>query len=150
MSRRSFGIVATIAASTALLSSCAWASPIQTQESYAASDGIRVALGEDEKVRVENLFVLTSAAGETAQVFGALVNDTKDEVTIGLSVADLTEEFDLDAGQVLHLNDELDTFTDDTAEPGATIPITLTFQGSFTGDVPVLDGTIPPYDEYLP
>ena len=66
------------------------------------------------------------------------------------AVAGVDGEFELEPGQVVHLNDELDTFTSDEAVPGATIPVALSFQGTITRDAPVLDGTIPPYDEYLP
>lgn len=131
------------------LSSCAWASPDSTNISYAPSDGIRVELNDAGTVRVENLMVLTAGEGEDAQLFGAVVNDTSEPVTVTIEAAGAKNEIDADPASVVRLEEETDTFTGDVP-PGATTVITLTHMGAFTAHAPVLDGTIPPYDQYLP
>ncbi|HZK04642.1 MAG TPA: hypothetical protein VFC82_02205 [Actinomycetaceae bacterium] len=142
--------LAAVAATLALLSSCAWASPIRTQEKYAASDGVRVTLDDDGTVRVENLMVLTEAEGADAQLFGTIVNDTTGPVTIGVEIGGSEAEFDIGAASVTRLEDQTGPFSHEGAVPGATIEVEFSYRGITSRAVPVLDGTLDPYSEYLP
>lgn len=130
-----------------LLSSCAWGGPLQTQQLYAPSDGVRFELGED--VRAENLFVLSEGGGAAAQLMGALVNNSGAAVTVGIGIEGTTLEVVVPAQGVAQLH-ELDPLPSFRPLPGQTAGITLTHRGTISGTVPVLDGTLPPYDEYLP
>ncbi|HHW84568.1 MAG TPA: hypothetical protein GX743_12305, partial [Actinomycetales bacterium] len=133
------------------LTSCAWASPTQTDKMYAASDGTRVSLVDGDAVRVENIMVLTEAEGSPARLFGAVVNDTNDPANVTVTVdGDFSVDLEVDAKSVVRLEEEADVFGNSPAAPGATVPVTFDYQGSVTRDVPVLDGTLEPYDQFLP
>ena len=146
MSRRNGirSIAMAVAAAAALsLSSGAWASPTQTDKMYAASDGIRVSLVEGDALRVENLMLLTAGEGEAAQLFGALVNDTSEDASITLAVADAaTTTIEVEAGGVARLEEETEVIDASPAAPGATVPVVITYQGATTHAAPVLDGTL--------
>ena len=142
--------MAAAAAAALILSSCAWASPTRTNEAYAPSDGVRVSLVDGDEVRVENVMLLTEAEGSPAQLFGAVVNDTPEAVTVGVSVGGSQSTIEVDANGVARLEEETDVIESSPAAPGSTSPVTFEFRGAQTRDVPVLDGTLSPYDEYLP
>lgn len=130
-----------------LLGSCAWASPIQTQQLYAPSDGARFDLAAD--VRVENMFVLSEGAGEPAQLMGVVVNDTSRPVTVTIDIEGSSEDVRVPARELANLRDQapLPSFE---PLPGQAVEVSLTWSGTVKGTIPVLDGTIPPYDEYMP
>lgn len=142
--------LAAVAVSALLVSSCAWASPIQTQELYAPSDGVRIVLDEDEKLRIENFFVLTAEEGAPALPFGTLINDSGDDATVSISLGGTDAEVDVEAGTEVRLDEEMEPFTSEDAIPGATLEATVNYKGAVTRSVPVLDGTLEPYDQYLP
>lgn len=130
-----------------LLGGCGFASPIQTQQTYAASDGVRVQLSDD--VRIENLLLLTAAEGEPGRLLGAVVNGSGDDATVSIDVGGEVTEVHVAAGQTANLADE-EPLAAVGAAPGATIEVSIEFAGTTVRAIPVLDGTIPPYDEYLP
>lgn len=148
MPRTRAAILAASAAAALLLSGCGFASPIRTLQTYSASDGVRVELADG--VRVENLMVLTEAEGEAGQLLGAVVNPTEDDARVRIAVSGSATEVRVPAGDVVNLVDEADVVAAVAAPPGATIEASIEFRGTTTARIPVLDGTIPPYDEYLP
>lgn len=129
-------------------------SPITTLNSYAPSDGVRGDLGT--QLRVENLMILTAAEGAEGTVLGGLVNETTSPADVTLVVgSDATgHQVDVPGGESLLLGPEHHevTLSAVPAPPGATVSVQVSTpeSGSLTLDVPVLDGTIPPYDEYVP
>ncbi|MDO5496122.1 MAG: hypothetical protein Q4G64_10435 [bacterium] len=143
-------LLASAAAGALALSSCAWASPTQTDKMYAASDGARVSLSDGDAVRVENIMLLTEAEGSAAQLFGAVVNDTPQAITLGIDVEGASTSLEVDANSVVRLEEEIDPIGASSVAPGASLPVTFNYQGTTTRDVPVLDGTLEPYDQYLP
>jgi len=132
---------------------CSTASPITTQRSYAPSDGVRVQLSDG--VSAENLMVLTRGEGKEGLLLGGVVNRSTSGPTVTVTIK-------LDGGSVYTFNlgpkgnvnfsdeDLMPTSVD--APPGATLPATVSASnaGSQDVDIPVLDGTIPPYSDYLP
>lgn len=145
MPRRAARLGALAAAAALSLSACGWASPIRTQDRYAPSDGVRLDLADG--VRVENLLVLTGGNFEDGWVLGSVANDRNDEVTVTVEVAGAQDEVRVGPGtaeQVAFAVGSLD-------EPaGAMTSATLTFEGTATRDIPVLDGELSPYDEAEP
>lgn len=139
------------AAAAALLASCATTMPIQTAEPYAASDGYRVEVAAD--VRGENIMVLTDSQGGEGQVLGALVNDTYEDITMSLAIADGGVTVPVPArSQVLLGVDELVVIPSVPAAPGSLVDARIegSGHGSVVRSVPVLDGTLPQYADSVP
>lgn len=141
------------------LSAC---SPVHTLDIFDPSDGVRAVLGDD--VKATNLLVLTEAEGAPGTLVGSLTNTTLGELEVTVTVGDADPiVVDLDAGHTAYLtprNPEFDgtSFAFDAqvsavaAAPGATVLVSVATPsgGSVDVQVPVLDGTLEPYDEYLP
>ncbi|WP_175477203.1 hypothetical protein [Ruania alba] len=151
-SPRRLAAVLAVAATTALgLGAC---SPITTMQTYAASDGVRGDLGES--IRVENIMVLSSSEGAAGTLLGAVVNRGSEDTEVTLTVDGVSGGVPLsvEAGTTLLLSPEHEDVTLPTVPvpPGAVLAVQVSAPeaGSLTLDVPVLNGDIPPYDEYLP
>lgn len=143
--------VALGAAAAALLAGCAMMTPIQTAQPYAASDGFRVELATG--VRAENLMVLTADEGAEGEVHGSLVNDTFEDLTMTLAIGEGGISLEVPArSQVLLGVEELVVVPAVPAAPGGTVEARLeaSGHGSITRQVPVLDGTLPQYADYIP
>ncbi len=150
MTRRALGIAAT-AALALTMSGCAFTSPISSQLDYAPSDGARVVLSPDNSdVRVENVMILTAAEGEPAQVFGIIANDTGEDATVTVAIEGESAEVDVPARGFTDLSAELSPYEGLNLIPGATAEAAFTYRGTVTHSIPILDGTLAPYDQYLP
>lgn len=142
---------AAVLGASALVASCSFMTPIQTTELYNAGDGVRVEVSE--RVRVENLMVLTAEEGGEGQVLGALVNDTSDEVTIGLTIADGGIEIAVPAGESVLLGpEELVVIPAVPTAPGGLAEgfVRASGHGTVSAAVPVLDSTLPQYADHVP
>ncbi|QOR71421.1 hypothetical protein IM660_03735 [Ruania alkalisoli] len=145
----------TLAAATAVgVGAC---SPITTMQSYAPSDGVQGELeGGDVRVLVENLMVLSAEEGAPGTVLGALVNRGAEAVEVTLSNAEVTGGIQLtveaDSTLLLSPDHEDVVFPAVPVPPGAVLELQVSTEqtGSITLPVPVLNGDIPPYGEYLP
>lgn len=156
---RRFGAIVLSAGLITGLGAC---SPIQTHIPYDPSDGVQVELSNS--VKATNLLVLTRAEGEAGTLVGSLTNLTESaaEVTVQVGAADPIE-VSLEAGVTAYLTPKLTEYEAgmifvearvsavDSA-PGSTIPVTITTpaDGTTNIQVPVLDGTLEPYADYLP
>lgn len=143
--------VAALAVGPLALAGCSVASPITTQGPYAASDGARVQVTDN--VAVENLMVLTEGEGEEGHVLGAVVNRSEQDVEVMLTLGEGegTIPVGVAAGETVNFTDAGITIDAVGVPPGAVLDSTVAADGTgeITVAVPVLDGTIPPYDEYL-
>lgn len=136
----------------ALLAGCSVMTPIQTAELYAAGDGVRAEVG-DSGVRVENLMVLAEEEGAEGAVYGALVNDTTEELTIGVTIGVGGIELPVAAGESVLLGvDEEVVIPAVSVAPGGVVEATLRAEGhgAVPITVPVLDGTLPQYADLVP
>ncbi|WP_043499256.1 hypothetical protein [Georgenia sp. SUBG003] len=145
-------LVATIAlGGTLTLAGCSVASPITTAKPYAPSDGIRVAVTDE--VSVENLMILTDGEGEEGHLLGAVVNRSGERVEVSFSFEGGGSSVPVRVGAGEHVNftEAGITVPGVDAAPGATVATTVSepAAGGTDVQVPVLDGTIPPYDEFL-
>jgi hypothetical protein len=137
------------------LTACSVTNPMTTKNDYAASDGVRVDLGE---ATVINLLVLTAAEGEPGTVLGAVANHGRERVTVTVALAaDAAQDtsFDVAGGGTVVIGPERDETLDldsTPAAPGTLIELTLTSDrgGSTTVQVPVLDGTLSQYADLVP
>ena len=150
--RRSLRLaIPVIVASAVAVSAC---SPLTTDIAYSPSDGIRVDLTNE--VRALNLLIVSADEGEPGTLLGGAANDSDKPVEITIA-PEGTDPIDvpLEAGETVYFsvdNGFEAQFGTIDAAPGATIPVTVS---SSTGDsqtveVPVLNGLLPEYEDYLP
>ena len=148
MTRKIASRIAALAATAALLSACGASSPIQTAENYAPSDGVRIEFSNG--VRFENFFLLTASEGEPIRLMGSIVNASSSPTEVTIDVGGTVQTHTVAANSVLSLQSDGAIIQGVDALRGTNLPVTLTSGGATTYDVPVLDGTLPPYDEFLP
>ncbi|WP_369369953.1 hypothetical protein AB1046_14200 [Promicromonospora sp. Populi] len=151
---RTIAVAAVSAAGALLLAACA---PTTTTLTYDPSDGVGVSvLGEEQTdLRGINLMVISAAEGEAGNVLGALANETADDVSFTLEAPGASPvTVAVPAGGTVYLGTEtgqavqLDTVD---AAPGEYVTATLTVGAdSRDFELPVLDGTLPEYADYLP
>ncbi|CAM3602361.1 hypothetical protein OCAE111667_17555 [Occultella aeris] len=154
MARNTRRLVASLLMAATAAAGVSACSPIVTQYGTSPSDGVQVEVGT--QIRGENLLILTRAEGAEGVLIGAVVNRWGSPTTVNLTVGESAEaaSVDVDGNSTVLLNPdaELVTIAAVEAAPGATIDVTVSSpeQGSVTVAVPVLDGTLAPYDEFLP
>ncbi|KAA9085357.1 DNA modification methylase [Microbacterium radiodurans] len=149
-------IVASIAVGAALTlgaTGCSMISPQATTIDYSASDGVNVP--PSGPLAIRNAMVITDESGTAGNFLASIVNDTDEAQTLVLGVAGASETVRVPARQQLLLGvdgNEPILFEDLDTTAGATLP--MSFQsGDGEGvriDVPVLDGGLPYYTEYVP
>jgi hypothetical protein len=145
------GVIAAGAAAGALfLAACA---PTTTNLEYAPSDGARVEISDE--LLGHNLLVVSEGDGAQGAVVGALSNRSGEDVTF---VLEAEGAFPVDvpvaAGQTVYLgtDDGFEALLDTVSvAPGGDLESSLT-AGDTTEEffLPVLDGTLPEYADYLP
>lgn len=148
MTRKIAPAFVALIAAMALLSGCGAASPIQTAEIYSPSDGVRVEFSNG--VRLENFFLLTAESGAAVRPMGAIVNTSQNDAEVTIDIEGVVTIYSAEADSVLNLETDGVVLDGLSLTPGTNTPVTITSGGLITYDIPVLDGTIPPYDEYLP
>lgn len=131
-------------------------SPVTTQLPYAPSDGARAVLGD--QLTVENLLILTAAEGDPALIVGGLTNRSTSTIEVTLSFGDAATDVQVQvpASDTVLLNpanpDGETVVVDPTpGAPGTNVQVTIATAsaGSTSVAVPVLDGTLAPYDQWL-
>ncbi|GAA4719060.1 hypothetical protein GCM10023216_04480 [Isoptericola chiayiensis] len=140
-----------VAASALLLGACA---PVTTALNYSPSDGSRVDLDE-AGARGLNLMVLAESEGATGEVYGALTNDSADDLDITLTptgASPVTIPVAAHDTVYLGVEDGVQILLDDVEViPGANLGATLEAGGeSESFFLPVFDATLPEYAEYVP
>lgn len=143
--------VAGAVAGALLLGACA---PITTQMAYAPSDGVRVDF-EDADVRGLNLLVVSAAEGEQGAVLGALANKTAEDVEFILTTPGAGPvNIAVPANDTVYLGTEdgVDVMLGTIATiPGGYLDATLSAAGATEEfALPVFDGTLPEYADYVP
>lgn len=140
-----------IVTSALAVSAC---SPITTDIAYSPSDGIRINLTNE--VRALNLIIISEAEGEPGTLLGGLANDSDKPVEITIA-PEGTDPIDipLEAGETVYLsvdNGVEAQFANVEAPPGATIAVTVSSSAgeSKTEQIPVLNGALEEYKDYLP
>jgi len=142
-----------VGALTLALAGCSSTNAIQTDRPYAPGDGVRVTLGD---VRAENLLVVGTAQGEPGALSGALANDGGEDVDVTVGIGGEDTRLTVPArGAVLigtgsSTGESVEVGAVD-APPGSFTTVSLTVGGArpYAVDVPVVDGTVPPFDSVL-
>lgn len=143
-------VAASAAAGVLLLAACA---PATTMLPYAPSDGVRVNVTDE--LRGLNLMVVSEGDGAPGNLLGALSNNTSEDVVFTLAAEGAgTLSLPVAANDTVYLGTEdgVEALLEAVVvEPGADLEASLT-AGNVSSDffLPVLDGTLPEYAEYLP
>lgn len=137
---------------TVALAGCSATNAITTDRNYDPSDGLGIVLGE---VELTNVLVLTAAEGEAGTVLGAATNRGTNPVDLSIGLGDGADTVvALPAGGTVTLGPDAETVGLESvpAPPGALVTLYLETAagGSVTLDVPVLDGTLPEYEDLVP
>jgi hypothetical protein len=135
----------------AALTGCSATNPITTQDSYAASDGVQVEIGD---VQGENLLLVAAEADAPGALQGALTNFGDDTVTVSISTDGDAEQIRVRAGETVLIGgtEGEDVVLSTPDAPGALTTLTLSSGPGGTQEVrvPVLDGTLPEYADLVP
>jgi hypothetical protein len=152
--RARIGATALLVAAATALVGCA-GNPPQTQLEYDPSDGLSVRVGD---VHLLNLIVLTED-GEDGNLIGAAVNRSEDDIDLVIQYESDGERTDvtveLPADSTLHLGSGEDgqlLLPGIGVDPGELVSLYFQY-GDEQGkqkSIPVLDGSLPEYSDYLP
>ena len=145
---------ATIAVLT--LTGCGFSTPIATMKPYDPSDGVGADIGD---LALRNVLLIANDNSEATLIM-TVVNRADDDIVLNLQYGDadvrVTESVTLAGGNSrTNVGDEPGTtvvVSDPTMTLGALFPIYFEY-GSVPGEVvlvPVLDGTLPEYELYVP
>lgn len=144
---------AAVALAVLALSACSAINPITTKKEYQASDGVNIEIGDAGEAL--NLLVVTTAKDAPAVLTGSIHNAGSDSLEVRVSI-DGTNVTTVDvpaAGTVQLGTSDGQTLVQGTATaaPGglATVALGTDVDGALTVDVPVVDGTIPPYQDIV-
>ena len=120
-----------------------------TTRHYSASDGIVTSVGP---VNVRNMLIVAEDADGAGRVLGTVVNTSDSPVQLSLTAASANTSVTIPADGQIKFEDEKHSTTLDPAggDPGALVPVTLKVNSTSSEvNVPVLDGSLPEYSQYL-
>lgn len=146
---------ALLAASALVTAGCSATGPTATETVDPPSHGLPVDISE--RAGLVNLMVLTAAEGGTGAVYGAAWNDNTDpvEITVALPDGTVLARVTVPALGTVTLGatqEEQIRVPDVPVPPGAVMELVVSTErgGRVVAPVPVLDGTLPPYDQLVP
>lgn len=149
-------LAASIAVGAALTlgaTGCSMLAPQATTIEYSASDGVNVP--ESGPLAVRNAMVITNEDGNEGNFLAAIVNNTDEDQVLVFGYGEASDTIEVPARDVVSLGvngEEPILLEDIDAKPGSQLA--MSFQsGEGEGvriDVPVLDGLLPYYTEYVP
>ena len=145
-----------LAVATLTLTGCAFITPIATQDPYDPSDGVGADLGD---LSLRNILLIANDDSEATLVM-TVVNNSPEDVVLNLQYGDadarVTQSVPLEGGETrTRVGDDPGTtvvISDDMLTVGALFPVYVEY-GAVPGEVvliPVLDGTLPEYELYVP
>ena len=154
-------VALSVALGAALLSAtgCGYINAQQTTHKYSASDGVREDIGS---LQLRNVLIVSSGtdgaskeltADAPGRLLGTVFNTSSKPVSLTFSDGGSTVRLDVPANGELNLGEESTPvkLSESGAIPGGLSHIKFTADGANKEvGVPVLDGTLPEYREYLP
>ena len=130
---------------------CSATSLQATTLEYAASDGIVENVGP---VQLRNILIITSGEGEPGTLLGTMFNESDSPVQVSIDAGNESSQITIEANGKYVFEDEVDddgTLQDVSEIPGALVDLEFTVDSeSETFRVPVLDGTLEEYREFVP
>jgi hypothetical protein len=147
--------MATAALGIGLLSvtGCGYTNPQATAKQYSASDGTQANVGP---LQLRNMIIVSGGEDQPGRVIGAVYNSSSEDVTLTIvGAAGSQTRVPVKQNSYALLNDSTDEAILSTTggAPGSLVEVSITEDGTnqnATFKVPVLDGTIADYKQYLP
>ncbi len=148
-------LIALIGAGALAVSGCSYINPQSTGQIYSASDGVRSDMGSLE---LRNILIVSSGENKPGRIIGAVFNTSDSDIQLTISGPTGSQtEIAVKAHGDYYLNEKSDASILSTvsAAPGALELLRLEQTGG-TGpqsaelNVPVLDGTLKEYQQYIP
>lgn len=142
-----------LALSLATLTGCGYINSQQTAEQYAASDGVHADLGP---LQLRNMLIVSGDEEGPGRLIGAIYNSASQDVTLTVKGAEgARTEVPVKANSYTLLNDASDEAILSTSGgiAGSLVDVEVSEDGTNvkkTVSLPVLDGTLEEYKEYLP
>lgn len=120
---------------------------------YSASDGV---MGNIADVKLRNIMIIAADEDSAGRILGTIVNDGKSDATVSFDFPSGAKTVQVAAGKTVRLEDSANELIVDPAgaNPGEMIS-DVKVTSSAGGDteklnIPVLDGSLEEYKEYLP
>lgn len=130
---------------------CSATSLQATTIQYSPSDGIVDQVGP---VLLRNILIITSDEGEPGNLLGTMFNESDSPVQVTIEGENESSEITIEGNGKYVFEDEVDddgTLQGISEIPGALVDLDFTVNSeSATFRVPVLDGTLEEYREYVP
>ena len=156
MRSRFFQAIATAAVTVLALTGCTFFTPVATMKPYDPSDGVGTEIGD---LAIRNVLLIANDNNEATLVM-TVVNNADDDIVLNLQYGDsnvrVNESVTIAGGQSrTRVGDDPGTtiiVSDPTMTLGALFPIYAEY-GDVPGEVilvPVLDGSLPEYELYVP
>ena len=133
------------------VSGCSFTAEQSTTTQYAASDGIVKDLGP---VLMRNILIVGRDDETAGRLVGTIFNSGDDPVNLSISAGGASTSFTIEGQGQIKLEDE--TSDDASLEgvddiPGSLVDVDFEVNGDqATFEVPVLDGTLEEYREFVP
>lgn len=157
MNRAQRGKLALAAAALSLglvtVTGCGYITPQQTTHQYTASDGVLADLGP---LQLRNFLIVSAGEDRPGRLLGAVYNSSSQDVKLTVNGAEGSQtEVSVKANSHTLLNESTDEALLSTSGgiAGSLVPVKITESGTNvnkTIDVPVLDGTLEEYKNYVP
>jgi hypothetical protein len=153
--RRGKLAIATAALGIGLLSvtGCGYINPQQTSEQYSASDGTRTDLGP---LQLRNMMIVSDGQDKPGRVLGAVYNTSSKDAKLTINGANGSQtQVPVKKNSYTLLNDSSDSavLSSTGGKPGSVVEVTIREDATNTDakfKMPVVDGTIVDYKQYLP
>ncbi|WP_129360513.1 MULTISPECIES: hypothetical protein [Micrococcaceae] len=142
---------ATVAIAAAVLSAtgCGYIHQQPTTIHYAASDGVHANVADAE---FRNLMVIAKDKDSAGRLLGTIINSSDQDMDVRIDTGNATASVSVPANGKVQL-EQKETILDPVSKaPGELLDGTKLSVGSqsTTANVPVLDGTLDEYKEYMP
>ncbi len=150
-----FSLIAAIGVGVLSATGCSYINPQSTDQVYSASDGVRTDLGSLE---LRNILIVSTGKDQPGRVLGAVYNTSSSDITLSIAGSGGAETkimVKANGHQLLSQDQTSATLSTVSVIPGAVEKVTLSQNGDKGPQtqeltVPVLDGTLKEYQQYLP
>lgn len=143
------GATAAIAAAVLSATGCGYIHQQPTTIHYAASDGVHANVADAE---FRNLMVIAKDKDSAGRLLGTIINSSDQELNVMISAGNATASVTVPANGKVQLEKKETLLNPVGKAPGELLEDTKLAAGpqSTTANIPVLDGTLEEYKQYMP
>lgn len=132
---------------------CGYINPQATSAQYSASDGTQANIGP---LQLRNMMIISAGEDKPGRVIGAVYNSSSEDVKLTIAGSGGSQtQIPVKQNSYALLNDSTDAaiLSSTGGAPGSLVEVSISEDGTNQNakfKVPVLDGTIPDYKQFLP